>query len=1045
MIISTNILAKYSSKEFNYIVTPAASAVSKELFSAFDKRYRSFCLIGNYGTGKSSFLYALELSLTGKANYFHSNFPVQPIVRKCIGSYSGLVQVLSTLLGCGSTIDDIREKLLVNDSLVAPQFIFIDEFGKLVEYSLTNNPKEEIYNFQVISEFINNELNNTVLVTTLHQSFESYTLGYGQIELTEWEKVSGRFFPITFNDPAHVIAQIVLQFLDEKGVDHVVSPKVTSLLVKNGLLPKEFESTTLKGGAFGRLDSLTVYCAINLFRKYAQNERSIFTFLNDVGPFGIWTIKSKYYLLPDLYDYVVYRLGHVVYSNTNPDKLQWESAERAIQRSESHADINPIIAQQIIKSVHLVNLFAREFGELGFESLVAYFKWLERSDIDVELSVLVDRNILQYMNFKKRFVFVEGTDVNIELELKKAASRLPIDIDYVKELRSILKLEPVLSKRHLLKTGTPRSWFYEWSGESMTKSQFNYSGNGVIVLCFNGELPNSFDSTIHKKFPVVYVHIDLDVTVCEHIERKLKYDLVLDTYKDDRVVKVLLEQEISFLKRDIKHELLEKLVTSALWSYNGDKLCISSERSLQIELSNIFDSYFDQHPKVYNELVNRSKLSTSINTARKRLFELLLNNNHSSIHFEGTNYPPERMIYLSTIDREKLEWDGQGECSIPLKSTYSFFWRGLDSLVDETRVQRRPISDLDSFLKSPPIGMKEGLVKVLLGYYLIANRDSFALVHVPSGKFIPYLQSEALELVLAKPADFALKKFNFDRIPHSALSAFVKFSKLNDSDNEESRSARGAFYGIYAQLLRAVNDLPTYTQKTDTGIDLASRKFREAVLNALDPEQALLIALPGAFGLPPLTEETPDQLATFFGSLDHCVADLISARERLVDSLRFKFLQSVNIPTVDGIDQRKELKRLVSSIHVSAVNQGIKVLINRINSQLEDELFYWKAILDAVWGSSIDNIRDNQVQELLIRLEEIGQVLLALVGMSQGGDYRISVSIVSSDGDVKRKFVKEVGDDVLFNEHRVLLDYISSLEKQDRLAILGKLFKREME
>ena len=187
MIISTNILAKYSSKEFNYIVTPAASSVSKELFSAFEKRYRSFCLIGNYGTGKSSFLYALELSLTGRANYFQSDFRVQPTVRKCIGSYTSLIQVLSTLLECGSSLDDIKQKLLINDSLGEPQFIFIDEFGKLVEYSLSNNPKEEIYAFQIISEYINNELDNTVLVTTLHQSFESYTLGYGQVELAEWE------------------------------------------------------------------------------------------------------------------------------------------------------------------------------------------------------------------------------------------------------------------------------------------------------------------------------------------------------------------------------------------------------------------------------------------------------------------------------------------------------------------------------------------------------------------------------------------------------------------------------------------------------------------------------------------------------------------------------------------------------------------------------------------------------------------------------------------------------------------------------------------
>jgi len=194
-----------------------------------------------------------------------------------------------------------------------------------------------------------------------------------------------------------------------------------------------------------------------------------------------------------------------------------------------------------------------------------------------------------------------------------------------------------------------------------------------------------------------------------------------------------------------------------------------------------------------------------------------------------------------------------------------------------------------------------------------------------------------------------------------------------------------------------------------------------------------------------MTDETPDQLATFFGSLDHCVSDLVSARERLVDSLRTKLLHSLNLSTSGDTDQREQLKKLVSSIQVSAVNQSVRVLINRINSQLEDDLFYWKAILDAVWGSSIDNIEDNHVKELLIRLEEVAQVLLSLVGMSRGGDFHLAVSVVSTDGDVKRKFVKEVSDAVLLNEHKVLLDYVGALEKQERLAILGKLFKREME
>ena len=50
-------------KDFQYIVTPNAMAVTGELLSSFHSGIHSFSIIGTYGTGKSSYLMALERDL----------------------------------------------------------------------------------------------------------------------------------------------------------------------------------------------------------------------------------------------------------------------------------------------------------------------------------------------------------------------------------------------------------------------------------------------------------------------------------------------------------------------------------------------------------------------------------------------------------------------------------------------------------------------------------------------------------------------------------------------------------------------------------------------------------------------------------------------------------------------------------------------------------------------------------------------------------------------------------------------------------------------
>ena len=59
--------------EFQYIVTPNAKEVLGNIIQSFHSGIHSFTIIGNYGTGKSSFIVGLEKDLEYKTSNLVTN------------------------------------------------------------------------------------------------------------------------------------------------------------------------------------------------------------------------------------------------------------------------------------------------------------------------------------------------------------------------------------------------------------------------------------------------------------------------------------------------------------------------------------------------------------------------------------------------------------------------------------------------------------------------------------------------------------------------------------------------------------------------------------------------------------------------------------------------------------------------------------------------------------------------------------------------------------------------------------------------------------
>ena len=209
--ISTNIV-RDSSIQIDYVVTPNTKEIFDRIFVNNHGANKSFNLIGNYGTGKSTFLWAIEKNLNREKIYFNtldteSKDVVEYEFIKIIGENNSLLNVLSKELKIkgepnNSKIINALEKKRVKALKNKKGLVLIaDEFGKFLEYASRNKSADSLFLIQQISEWSNNELNATYFIITLHQNFASYGKNLSNQGKLEWDKIKGRFVDLVFNEP----------------------------------------------------------------------------------------------------------------------------------------------------------------------------------------------------------------------------------------------------------------------------------------------------------------------------------------------------------------------------------------------------------------------------------------------------------------------------------------------------------------------------------------------------------------------------------------------------------------------------------------------------------------------------------------------------------------------------------------------------------------------------------------------------------------------------------------------------------------------------
>ena len=128
-----------------YLVTPNARNAIHNIVNDFKSGIHSFTIIGSYGTGKSSFLLALESDLkkTGKQNYLLDARILSDVksfeIMNIVGDYTEMSTLLSKALNVEGNTNSILDNLKIHYNQCQKEgkflLIVVDEFGKVLEHA----------------------------------------------------------------------------------------------------------------------------------------------------------------------------------------------------------------------------------------------------------------------------------------------------------------------------------------------------------------------------------------------------------------------------------------------------------------------------------------------------------------------------------------------------------------------------------------------------------------------------------------------------------------------------------------------------------------------------------------------------------------------------------------------------------------------------------------------------------------------------------------------------------------------------------------------
>jgi len=830
--------------------------------------------------------------------------------------------------------------------------VILDELGKLFEYAARYPGKSDVFVLQEIAEQAARSSNNPIfLVGLLHQSFQDYGIHLDLSTRREWAKIQGRFEDIAFLEPAEQMIRLIAQaFRRTPNLDN----KIISKYVKNlantaskagvappGIQESEFEATAKD--AFP-LHPVTLVALPFVFRRFAQNERSLFSYLSSLEPYGFQEFIKTHAFNPhnpplvrlgDLFDYFTKSYGAGLYRH--PHALRWLEAADVLERRE---ELSPR-HREVVKTIGVLNALG-EFCHLNATEEVISISVDDSANPSPEmkevLKSLRDASIITFRKFNNTYRIWEGSDVDIEARIAEGARKIRQGLDLADSVKRYLPTRPLVARRHSFETGALRYFAIEYVDDpaSINTHLLPSDADGKVIVCMaESHLVNEHFRDIAIQagdrrdvlFAIPQLIGELRAVVTELGALRWAWENTPEL-RDDRVARREMSMRIAevdqLLQRSIDGLLDprdEPSGSSCLWIHAGNEVPVRSPVEVSQLLSNVFDEIYAKTPRIRNELVVRRSLSSAAAAARRNLIERMLSHpNEETLGLEG--YPPERSMYESVLKATGLHrpddkgiWGFYAPGSRNLTKIISA-WICLRDAVFDRQPEPIPLEQLFAGIAAPPFGVLPGLHPLLLCAFMLAHPDETTLYR--EGTFLPEPGIADFEVLMRRPELFALAGSKISGGRAAVVQRLSKGLKVNP-----------ATVPVVRALFGMVKSLPDFAWNTRR-LPETTLALRDAFRNAKSPEQFLFVMLPEALQMPPFSEGNYNQkdINRFFNSLNENLQNLSEATTSAISSARDTLLKACSFSEGDAC--WTELRNTAVALEPAVTEPNLLTFLKRI-------------------------------------------------------------------------------------------------------------------
>jgi hypothetical protein len=1035
---------------------------------------RAWRITGDYGSGKSSFALILAHWFAGhdrllppslrdlaRNNRTQRRFVAalvtcskQPLTISVLEAIRGALQDNHRIKGKAKLLREIDKaltcdkipteettfRLLIRVHAAATESSFnglllvIDELGKFLEFAATNPDFQDVFLLQRLAEFASRSGKQPLFVVCLlHKGFGEYAANLSQIAQHEWEKVAGRFDQVIFDQPLEEIAELISAAIDVR----------TNLLPKSKVnLIRKCMTEAVRIGWFGGakanalvelapelypLHPMLIPVLVRTFRRFGQNERSLFSFLFSQEPFGLQAFgraklaSTSLYSLHNFFDYVRANFGHQL--NTRTYRSHWSLIDSIV---ESYATDDPvqIVALKTIGILNLINdddLRADEPSVLSAMSVAASSESISSA--------------IYQLHKVKRALYDRGrarglclwphTSVDLEDAYQQSGRALPAIKNVGPSIINYLEARPVVARRHYIETGNLRHYSIHYCSVTELEAALEESrktlADGIIIVPLCESLGDHASALAFAKSPaaesrsevVIGVPKPLD-SVANLVHQVQRWNWVAentpelnaDNYARQEVSRQRYTARLHLQKRLEALVGIRKLAgeTSLQWFNRGRQIKVRSGRDLLSHLSAIMDYVYPHAPRVRNELINRREVSSAAAGARTRLIDgMFAHPGEPLLGMNQTKTPPEMSMYLSVL-REGCAHKQVGGAWGIVEPTATLDRTNLlpsltriRELVEEKPDTRINVAELFEALRRPPFGVRDGLIPLLLAVFAIARQSEVAFYK--DGSFLREMTGPTM-LVLSKTPE----RFEVQYCRIAGVRPLIFEEILTALSFAKSNNQRVELLDVVKPLCAFVTQLPSYALKTKK-LSNNAIAVRNAILEAREPATLLFASLPNACGYKPFssTERTRRDMKEFVAVLKRSVNELRGAYPELLGRIREHLREAFPLPgsftefrsTLSG--RAEEILLCVTEVKLKAF--CLRLLDDGLPEQqwLESVGSYLALKPPGKWNDSEEELFNSQLSELAARLHRVEAIWFA-GGKRMKGEVGLRVAITQFDG-----------------------------------------------